>query len=52
MSDLEILCALRVLRGEEMIIRTMRDNGSPEPVFEFDEYHSSCMVQLAGHWER
>ncbi len=37
--------------GLPKIIRTMRENGSPEPVFEFDEYYSYFMVRLPVHEE-
>ncbi len=35
--------------GIPKIIRAMRDNGSPDPVFEFDEDHSYFMVRLPVH---
>ncbi len=35
--------------GIPKILKAMRDNGSPEPVFEFDEDHSFFMVKLPVH---
>ncbi len=34
-----------------MFIRPMRGNGSPEPVFEFDDDYSYFMVRLPVHEE-
>jgi ATP-dependent DNA helicase RecG len=35
--------------GIPKIIHAMRENGSPPPVFEFDEHHNFCMVRLPVH---
>jgi ATP-dependent DNA helicase RecG len=35
--------------GIPKIINAMRENGSPPPVFEFDEDHSYFMVRLPVH---